>query len=82
MKKRLELIFVLLIQILILGISFPARAEKISGDLLLRLEQVKDDDYYSCLLVPKDQNNIDLLKYRLSKEKPDSIYRSLYLKYS
>lgn len=70
MKRKFELISIFLISLLVLGLNFPTQAEKISKDLSLRLEQIDDFDYQSCILIPKVQSDTDFLKYKLSKIKP------------
>lgn len=68
MRKRFELIFALLVPLLVLGLVSKARGEKISEDLLSKLDQIKSHDYQSCLLIPMDKSDIGFAKQRLSNE--------------
>jgi hypothetical protein len=60
MKKRVVFILILLVPLLVQGISFPVRGATISKDLSLRLEQIDESDYQSCILIPVDQIDTDL----------------------
>jgi subtilisin family serine protease len=81
-KRKIECAFISLLLFFLFNFSFLFGGD-LSSELELRLSQLKEDEFHSCLLVMKKQANIAQLNYKLNlrsatrKERHEEILRTL-----